>query len=121
MKKIYLTISSLFLAIGFSSAQPFYQYFDGADTSLSNSIFIQLDTSSANIWQIGRPQKSLFDSAATFPNALVTDTLNYYPDSNVSRFTFKVVPWFSWGVLALQWKQKLDMDLHHDGALSNIL
>lgn len=118
MKKIYLTISILFLAIDYSIAQPsFNQYFDGADTSATNSIIIMLDTSSSNIWQIGKPQKIIFDSAATFPNALVTDTINNYPDSNVSRFTFKIVPWFNWGILALQWKQKLDMDLHHDGGI----
>src|ERR1041384_4098256 len=93
MKKLYLTISILFLAIGYSIAQlSVNQYFDGADTSATNSIIIMLDTSSTNIWQIGRPQKIIFDSAATFPNALVTDTINNYPDSNVSRFTFKIVP-----------------------------
>ena len=116
MKKIYLTISILFFVINCSKAQN-YQYFDGADTSILYSILIDFDSSSSNIWQIGRPQKTIFDSAATFPNTLVTDTINNYPNNNVSRFSIKIIPYVTWGVLALQWKQKLDMDLHHDGGI----
>lgn len=117
MKKIYLTISILFSVVFLSKAQFYNQYFDGADTSVLNSLIIQLDTSSTNIWQVGRPQKIIFDSAATFANALVTDTINNYPINNTSRVTFKIVPWVTWGLLAVQWKQKLDMDLHHDGGI----
>ena len=39
-----------------------------------------------NIWQIGRPRKSFFDSAYSFPNAIITDTINPYPINNISRF-----------------------------------
>lgn len=118
MKKIYLTILILFSVVFFTNAQQEYnQYFDGADTSVLNSLIIQLDTSSSNIWQVGRPQKIIFDSAATFPNVIVTDTINYYPINNTSSFSFKIVPWATWGLLAVQWKQKIDMDLHHDGAI----
>ncbi len=117
MKKKLFVISA-FLFIFFQiNAQSYNQYFDGADTSANNSIIINYDTSSLNIWQVGRPQKIIFDSAATLPNALVTDTINLYPINNTSRFTFKIVPWVTWGLLAIQWKQKLDMELHHDGAI----
>jgi hypothetical protein len=117
MKKLYLTIALLFLATCFSKAQSYSQYFDGADTSATNSLTINLDTSSSNIWQIGKPQKIIFDSASTFPNAMVTDTINFYPVNNISRFSFKIIPWVTWGLLAIQWRQKLDMDLHHDGGI----
>jgi len=118
MKKIYFTFWIFLSVVSLAKAQPvFNQYFDGADTSAANSIIISMDPNPANIWQIGRPQKIIFDSAATLPNALVTDTINSYPVNNISRFSFKIVPWVTWGLLAIQWKQKLDMDLHHDGAI----
>lgn len=95
----------------------FFQYFDGADTIPGQSLLLDMDTSSANVWQVGPPQKTIFHSAATPPNALLTDTALGYPMNNTSRFTFKVVPWVTWGVLAVQWLQKIDMDRHHDGGI----
>lgn len=99
-------------------SQDYFQYFDGADTLPNNSIIIELDTADENIWQIGEPQKTIFNSAATVPNALVTDTINYYPINNTSSFTFGVDPYaYQWGgILALQWKQKLDLADTLDGA-----
>ncbi|MEO8146167.1 MAG: T9SS type A sorting domain-containing protein [Bacteroidia bacterium] len=118
MNKIYFTSILLFFVVSYCMAQPgYYQYFDGADTSATNSIIIQIDANSSNIWQVGKPQKNIFNSAATFPNAMVTDTINNYPNDNISRFSFKIIPWFTWGLLAIQWQQKLDMDLHHDGGI----
>jgi len=117
MKNICLTVCLVVVSCFFANAQSYTQYFDGADTSVENSILVRLDTASSNIWQIGAPHKVLFDTAATVPNVLVTDTVNDYPTNNVSRFTFTIVPWTSWGLLAIQWKQKLDMDPHRDGGV----
>lgn len=101
---------------GFS--QFFTQYFDGADTTAASAVFIELDTAAGNIWQIGHPHKTLFDSAATVPNALVTDTLNTYPVNNISKASFTINPGpFFPGILAIQWKQKIDMDHHKDGGI----
>lgn len=120
MRLTLLLVCILVSGIRTLHAQNFFmQYFDGADTSASSAIMIQLDTSSTNVWQIGKPQKSIFDSAATVPNAIVTDTLNPYPVNNVSRFSYQVQT-FAFGpagVLALQWKQKLDFDRDHDGGI----
>lgn len=101
-------------------AQEHFQYFDGADTiciqNLSPaSICITIDADSANIWQVGVPRKVIFDSAATLPNAILTDTVNPYPPNNTSSFQFTYVPWSTWGIYALQWKQKLDMEAGSDG------
>lgn len=58
----------------------------------------------------------IFDSAATLPNVIVTDTVNLTPTGNTSVFTFSTLtPPTLYAVLALQWKQKLDMDKHHSG------
>ena len=73
MAKLYTTIILFIFSCQISTAQFFTQYFDGADTSIQNSILIETDTSVSNVWQIGHPQKIIFDSAATAPNAIVTD------------------------------------------------
>ncbi len=119
MKKLYTAISLQLFLINAAPAQWFFtQYFDGADTVFSNSVNIVMDTSSQNIWQIGAPQKTIFSSAATAPNAMVTDTINFYPVNNISRFKTRVEnPIFNWGILAIQWKQKLDLDHGNDGGL----
>lgn len=118
MKQIYLTTALLICIVQFSSAQFYTQYFDGADTSVWNSIRIDIDTASQNVWQIGTPQKTIFDSAATQPYAIVTDTINFYPTNDTSRFIAKVWMNFgAWGIFALQWKQKLDLDQGFDGGI----
>lgn len=118
MKKLYITAVLLILIVSTSSAQYYSQYFDGADTIFSSSVNVELDTSSSNVWQIGVPQKIIFDSSATFPNAIVTDTINSYPANNTSRFTIKILNQFTnFGILAVQWKQKLDMDTAFDGGI----
>ncbi|MBS1547381.1 MAG: T9SS type A sorting domain-containing protein [Bacteroidetes bacterium] len=86
-----------------------YQYFDGSDTIGTQSILILMDPDSTNLWQVGPPQKPLFNSAATLPNALVTDTIGLYSPGNTSMFSFTYVPEIPWGLLALQWKQKIDL------------
>ncbi len=95
------------------------QYFDGADTSVSKSIIVHLDTAAENIWQIGKPQKTIFDSAQSLPNVLVTDTINSYPMGNTSRFItgFNPDDWSRLYKIAFRWMQKLDMDTNRDGGI----
>jgi hypothetical protein len=116
MIKLYFIIFLLLLSLT-APAQMYYQYFDGADTSYQNSVNIELDTTTFNVWQTGAPQKIIFDSASTTPNAIVTDTVHYYPANNLSRFKASMLnDWVPWGVLAFQWNQKLDLDTN-DGAI----
>ncbi len=98
---------------------PYYQLFDDtSSTSYYNTLKVVLDTSSTNIWQIGPPQKTIFDSAATLPNAIVTDTINPYPSNNESSFSYVYHrETFYYGIHAIQWKQKLDMDAAEDGGI----
>jgi Secretion system C-terminal sorting domain len=118
MKKTLLLITLTLFLSGFTQAQQtLTQYFEGADTSLFDAILVNIDTGSSNIWQIGRPQKTVFDSASTLPNAIVTDTLLQYPTNTTSRFTAKIYNQWWWGIMALQWKQKLDIDSTGDGAI----
>lgn len=116
-----LTLIILLVLASISVRGQLYQYFDGADTIPDYSLPVHLDTvdtSSTNIWQIGMPHRSIFDSAATFPNVIVTDTSNFYPVGNTSTFRMSVTyAWWTWGIMALQWKQKLDMDTAVDGGI----
>lgn len=115
--KRYL-FSLLLFPVCLFSQPDHYQYFDGADTSSYNSIIISIDTLNGNVWQVGKPQKNIFDSAATFPNAIVTDTINYYPINDSSYFEFYFDnSWWQFGILALQWKQKLDFEQGSDGGI----
>jgi len=97
------------------------QFFDGADTAYATTAFrVLLDTGAAAVWQVGKPVKTIFNSAATVPRALVTDTAAFYPPNATARaqFGFRngsgVYPF---GIRAVRWKQKLDLDTGLDGAL----
>lgn len=121
MKKLLL-ILFLFGSILLRSQNVYNQYFDGFNTNPNTSIIVGIQTSSTNIWQIGKPQKTLFSSASTTPNVIVTDTINTYPINNVSSFTFAVKqtsPPIGFPY-ALQWKQKLDMDAGFDGGIIEV-
>jgi hypothetical protein len=117
MKKIYTLAFTLFLL--FLKGQYYFQYFDGANISTFNSLLVSIQTNTANIWQIGKPQKALFSSASTTPNVIVTDTINGYPTKNVSSFTVLALHYnnFVSAPYVLQWKQKLDMDSKKDGGI----
>ncbi len=65
-----------------------YMYFFTFDDS-TYSYNITLDPSNPyNDWQVGQPQKALFNQAYSSPNVLVTDTVGYYRPSDTSIFTF---------------------------------
>lgn len=107
--KLTLLFASLMLSVN-AFTQTLSQYFDGADTIPSYAILIDIDSSS--VWQIGPPDKDLhFKSASTVPNVIVTDTINPYPINDTSRFEIKIAnDWGPWGILAIEWNQKLDLD-----------
>ncbi len=104
----------LFSILG--NAQDFYgtQYFDGNDTIPRQTIQITLSDVPEDIWQIGKPSKTLFHSAASKPNALLTDTANHLPNNNQSYFTLGVpIPedgTLFYYAVAIQWMQKLDLE-----------
>lgn len=122
--KIKLLVVCLCLPFwGFGQFQQ--QYFDGYDSVQwvgSNFMGTIIDTSNIdNIWQIGSPHKTIFNSANTYPNVMVTDTINTYPINNQSKFLIKINRNL-WGggpgsILALQWVQKIDMEIGKDGGM----
>jgi len=98
------------------------QYFDGADTAASNSILFDTVTVGSNTWMIGSPSKTLFNAPYTAPNVLVTDTIQPYSTNDTSVVSFAVVPQQGFfGIVALQWLQKLDYEQGADGGVVEFL
>ena len=115
MKTLLSTILFLFLS-GFVGAQ--YNVFDiRFDDSNLDDTLISFDTSSINVWQIGVPNKIIFDTSYSPNRAILTDTINAYPPNDTSVFTFEHYMW--WPVcgavleLELSFKFKINTDLRN--------
>jgi hypothetical protein len=61
-------------------------------------------------WQVGAPDKTVFDSAWSAPNALVTDTLQPYPVGGISYATFSVPVNFFGEEVELTFRHRLQID-----------
>ena len=86
--------------------------------------YLEIDTSSQNIWQIGEPSKIFFDSAYSTNNAIVTDTLNNYPLNNNSYFDLKIGG-FNYNFyypydIFIEIKHKFDTDTLKDGGFITV-
>ena len=69
---------------------------------------IEIDSASRVLWHIGQPNKTVFDSALSLPNAIVTDTALPYPENANASFIYK----FKWqgAEPSVSFKHKLDAD-----------
>lgn len=75
--------------------------FDGSPLSdWGYELYIDSTSNPGNVWQIGPPQKTVFTSAFSVPNVIVTDTLNYYPINDTSSFILKHVANFGFSMPA---------------------
>jgi hypothetical protein len=82
---------------------------------------IAIDTSLANLWQIGIPQKVILDSAFSPPNAMITDTLENYPVENHSFFDFYLNDSNLWNEnIFVGFYHKIDTDTLRDGGYLEI-
>jgi len=79
-------------------------------------VFIDTISNQNNIWQIGQPSKVLFNQAYSIPNAIVTDTLNYYPTNDTSSFIITHVRYMGQHsiVIVLGFKYKINSDTIFD-------
>ncbi|PCH99335.1 MAG: hypothetical protein COB85_00080 [Bacteroidetes bacterium] len=71
-------------------------------------------TQTNNIWQIGTPSKTVFNSAYSNPLALVTDTLTAYPTGNKSTFEFVL---YSDDQTSIEFWHRFDTDSLKDGGI----
>jgi hypothetical protein len=87
------------------------------DTTHYHSLIIDYEQNPDNIWQIGKPDKTIFNSAHSQDNAIVTDTVSSYPPSDTSVFTMyhKAQKGFIQGVVAtFEGFYKVDSDTLFD-------
>lgn len=84
MKKILFSISFSLIA-NYSFGQWVWNLDFDNNTNLER-VYIDTVSNQNCIWQIGKPMKSIFNSAYSFPNAIVTDTFNSYPINDTSSF-----------------------------------
>ena len=70
--------------------------FDNA-TSL-NRVVIDTFSNHNNIWKIGHSHKTVFNTAHSSPNVIVTDTLNPYPINDTSSFTIIHIASAGWAL-----------------------
>ena len=80
--------------------------------------YIHIIPSAQNLWQIGTPQKTIFNEAYTVPNAIVTDSLNFYPVNNQSSFDLYIGDFNSFGYfydIFIDFRHKFDTDTLQDG------
>ena len=106
MKKLLFALS-LYTSID-ANSQDHQQYFEGSNNNI-DIVFIPGD--STNSWEVGKPEKEIFDSASTLPNAILTKLDTTYPINDTSSFLINPnYDWNPYGVHAIQWMQKLDID-----------
>jgi hypothetical protein len=72
-----------------------------------------------NIWEIGKPQKSSFDSAYSSPNAICTDLENNYISNNLSSFQLTIVS-NNFGTGLLEFVHKYETDTGNAGGYLEI-
>jgi len=88
-------------------------YFNFEDSIQNNKLEID-----GNIWAIGTPSKSGFDSAFSPVRALVTDTMSTYPINADGTVAFKVNPHLM--NILVEFTHKFDTDTLKDGGMVEI-
>lgn len=81
---------------------------------------VDLDTS--NIWVKGFPQKSFFGDARTFPNAIMTDSINPYPKNNNDfvQLDIPIVDYMFSSNAYVEFWHKFQFDSLKDGGYFNV-
>jgi hypothetical protein len=91
MSRIFTFTLLLLISVSVYS-QNYWDYnIDFEDPSQFFRLEIDTITNPNNIWQIGEPQKTIFSSAYSGSNVIITDTVNSYPMNDTSIFVIKHV------------------------------
>ena len=94
MKKILLSISlTLIVATSFGQSDWDINF---EDTTTLHKVLMDTVSYPNNIWQIGPPNKSIFNTAYSNSNVIVTDTINPYPTNDTSSFTIIHIASMGW-------------------------
>lgn len=82
-------------------------------------ITLKIDSTVNNVWQIGKPQKQLFNNSFSDSLAIITDSINSYPDTNLSSFYLKILLDYE-GSLVLSFLHKINSDTLKDGGYIDV-
>ena len=122
MKKQYLFLISALFSLYQTFGQVYHYYDSFYFDTKTNHYCDTLPYS--GIWQVGKPHKKFFDSAYSFPNAIVTDTVNPYPVNNHSAFEIIIYNSYCYpfecSPLYLSFEHKYDTDSLNDGCYLDI-
>lgn len=108
MKQIF-TLIALVTGCNVSAQFGIYENFESPWDAYRANFIIDTVNCSHNLWQIGKPQKTVFDSALSVPNAIVTDTLNPYPPNDTSIFYLQQRGSYG-GIASISFYYQLDID-----------
>lgn len=85
--------------------------------------FLQIDTTEGNAWEIGQPNKLIFNNAFSGSNAIFTGGEGGYPANNHSSFTLVLSPenidYYPYSVY-IEFQQKLDTEEGKDGGYIDV-
>jgi hypothetical protein len=123
MIKQLLLLFNIFLATSIYAQDTIYSI-AYSPTAYRNFYFEDRDTANYfhfntgnNIWQIGTPSKTVFNSAYSPALALVTDTLNPYPINNQSSFEVVIR---TDDYTEISFWHRFDSDSHADGGVIEV-
>lgn len=89
MKRLFVIfVVMTIVKISYSQWDSYFIDFESSFV-IENQLVIDTVSNPDNIWQIGIPDKSVFDSAYSANHAIVTDTFNSYPINDTSSFVLK--------------------------------
>lgn len=115
MKKLYLIGLLIVCLCHVSPAQYAYPHtitFDATDTLWHQQVYIDTINYHHNQWQVGKPVKTIFDSAYSLSNALVTDTANLCVANDTSIVIVSIPGNYDgwWWVRYIEFYFKMDID-----------
>jgi hypothetical protein len=126
MKHIFLFTALLIGVSAFSQEwEGIWEIEEFGDTiSFSEpSEIIFIDTSNTNLWEIATPSKVYLDSAYSAPLAMITDSINTYPDSADTYFELLFSnedPYFYMEQFFIGFIHKYDTDTLRDGGFMTV-
>ncbi len=122
MKRILFLLLSLNITVSSFSQDPTYNW--DTITFEKPYMYLKIDSSVHNIWQIGTPHKVFFDSAYSGRKAIITDTLHNYPVNNISFFDMKIGAFnfgdYYPGSIIIGIKHKFDTDTLKNGGYISV-
>lgn len=110
MKKALL-IPVLIILVAFAGRQAHAQWSYDSVSFETPATQIVIDPAGNNLWQVGSPQKVFFNSAHAGTKAILTDTLNPYPQNDTASFTYIIRdPYTKTCFTSMEFWHKYDMD-----------